>query len=117
MSDYDSALQRHRRAAEAKKSAADKLRDRLRYVDQLRQKSAAAARLADRLNEWMQGSNPKESLVLRWARQTLTVTLGRRTMVLDRTEVDSLFTWAFDHSVKVAANADRIEAELEGAPH
>ena len=113
------AYQRRLRAeAEAKKSGADKLRDRLRYVDRLREKSRAAKALAEFLNLYTQdavhymSSDYKVAPMLVRARKTLTILFGKRTLTLSKREAEALFTWALDHSKKVGENADSIEAEL-----
>jgi len=119
--EMDEELALLREKVEASKSDADRLRDKLKYVDKLRESSKSAMRLAEFLNYYMQGgsilghrSDYREVPLLIRARKSLAILFGRSTMTLDKVEASSLFTWAMDHSKKVGENADRIEAELSG---
>ena len=119
--EMDESARRLRQKALDEKSVADVLRNRLKYLDKLRESAKSAKALAEFLNIYMQGgsilghrSDYREVPLLIRARKSLAILFGRSTMTLDKVEASSLFTWAMDHSKKVGENADRIEAELSG---
>lgn len=115
--DMEEQLAELRRKHEAEKSGADRLRDRLAYVEKLRGSAKGARELAEWLNLYMQGGYPmsndyKTPPTIKRVGRFFKVIFGSHSFTMDKKQAASLFTWSMEHARAVAANADRIEAEL-----
>jgi len=114
LDDYDELVSNLRTQFENSKSPADKLRDRLAYAQKLRKSAEAAHRVSERLNRWMQRPGAEKKPFLSRMGQKFSLTFGSDTIELSTVEVESIFTWVFDHAKALRAHADKIEKEVAG---